>query len=384
MRSKTAPLGAVFFLAVAVATASPAAADEKTGGPIKDGYGRTITHSNKNQVALYGIATRALLYADDGDRHQLLNVDGGVENTRVGWIATGKLTDNATVIGHVEMNTQLSNRISSVNLNGTEGADETEWGIRIQEVAFDHKKFGKLSLGLGNTASTDRVVIDLSGTALANGNNPADMAGGIHFYNQTNRTRTVTIGNVFDKIDGIDKDDRLRYDLPEFGGFNVGFSHTSRGASDVGAGYAAEVGALMMEAAAFYAQVAGTSDTQKHMWGGSGSIKYKSGFSFTVAGAIRNQKFSGVDDARFVWSKVGYSAGLTKLGETHFGVSYGEYRNFSQNGDRAKSMGLGVVQDFESIGSHVWLLARNHELNQSNNSDFHDVFIVSLGTMLNF
>lgn len=32
---------------------------------------------------------------------------------------------------------------------------------------------------------------------------PAD---GIHFLNQTNRTRTVTIGDVFDKIDGIDKD----------------------------------------------------------------------------------------------------------------------------------------------------------------------------------
>lgn len=55
------------------------------------------------------------------------------------------------------------------------------------------------------------------GRKIANGNNPADMAGGIHFFNQTDRTRTITIGDVFDKIDGIDKDDRVRYDLPEFG-----------------------------------------------------------------------------------------------------------------------------------------------------------------------
>lgn len=152
----------------------------------------------------------------------------------------------------------------------------------------------------------------------------------------------------------------------------------------MGAGYAAEVGALTMEAAAFYAQVAGSSNTRKDMWGGSGSIKHKSGLSLTVAGAVRNQKLSGVDNAGYLWGKVGYSVGLTKLGETNFGVSYGEYRNFSQNGDRATSMGLGIVQDFESIGSHVWLLVRNHELSRSNNSDFHDVFVVFLGTLLNF
>lgn len=119
-----------------------------------------------------------------------------------------------------------------------------------------------------------------------------------------------------------------------------------------------------MEAAAFYDQIAGTSDTQKDMWGGSSSIKHKSGLSLTIAGAVRNQKFSGVDNARYLWGKVGYSVGLSKLGETHFGVSYGEDKNFSQNGDKAASMSLGIVQDFESIGSNVWLLVRNHELSQ--------------------
>ncbi|HEX9569872.1 MAG TPA: hypothetical protein VF987_09360, partial [Rhodospirillales bacterium] len=128
-RNKTVLFRAALFFVAAVIAASPVSADdEQAGGPIKDGYGRKVTNSNKNQVIFYGIATRALLYVDDGDRHQLLNVDGGVENTRVGWIATGKVNENVTVIGHVEMNTQLSNRVSSVNLNGTEGADETEWG----------------------------------------------------------------------------------------------------------------------------------------------------------------------------------------------------------------------------------------------------------------
>jgi len=378
-------LGAATAVVIGLwSTPMSAADDEPAGGPIKDGHGRKISNGNKNQVVVYGIVTRALLYADDGDRHHLLNVDGGVENTRVGWIATGNLNENVTVIGHIEYNVGLSNPVGSVNLNGSESGDDPTFGIRIQEVAVNHKAFGKLSLGQGNTASTDRVVIDLSGTELANGNNPADMAGGVHFFNRTNGTRTVTIGDVFDKIDGIDKDDRVRYDLPDIHGANFALSHNGAGAWDVGAGYGAEAGPLTMEAAAFYANVAGTSDTQKDMWGGSGSVKHKSGLSLTVAGAVRNQKTANLDDAYYVWGKAGYSVGLTNLGETHLGISYGEYRNFSQNGDKAKSMGLGIVQDFESIGSHLWLLVRNHQLSRSNNNDFDDVFAVSLGTLLNF
>jgi hypothetical protein len=375
--------GAALFLTAAV-LAPAASADDEGGGPVKDGYGHTIATANKNQVVFYGIVTRALLYGDDGDRHQLFNVDGGVENTRIGWIATGKLNENVTIIGHVELDAPLSNPAGNVNLDGIESGDEPAWGIRIEEVAVDHDRFGKLTLGQGDTASTDRVTIDLSGTDLANGNNPADIAGGIHFFNRTAGTRTVTIGDVYDKIDGIDKDDRVRYDLPEFGGFNLGFSHTGGGAWDAGGGYAAEVGPLAVEVAAFYANVAGTSDTQKDMWGGSGSIKHKSGLSLTVAGAVRNQKAAGLDDTHYLWGKVGYSVALIGLGNTHFAISYGEYKNFSQNGDQATSTGLGIVQDFESIGSNVWLLVRNHDLSQSNNNDFHDVFVVSLGTLVNF
>lgn len=382
-----ATFGATFALAVVLVAASPVAADDEPeglGSPITDGHGVAVTNGNKNQLVVYGIVTRALLYGDDGDRHQLFNVDGGVENTRVGWIASSKLGRDVTVLGHVEMDVPLSNPAGSVNLNGVEGVDETAWGIRIEEVVIDHKRFGKLSLGQGDTASTDRVTIDLSGTGLANGNNAADMAGGIHFYDQTARTRAITIGDVFDKIDGIDKDDRVRYDLPGFGGFNLGVSHTGGGAWDVGGGYAGEFGPLTAEAAAFYANVAGISDTQKDMWGGSGSVKHRNGLSLTIAGVMRNPKSPGLDSTHYLWGKVGYSTSLTRLGETHFGISYGEYKNFSRSGDKATSMGVGIVQDIESIGSNLWLLVRNHDLSRSNNDDFHDIFVVSLGTLVNF
>ena len=349
-----------------------------------DGRGKKIAGGNKNQLMMYGIVTRALLYADDGDNSQLFNVDGSVENTRVGWIASGALNENVKVIGHVEMDTPLSNPANSVNLSGDEGTDNVDWGIRIQDVAVQHKRFGKLTLGQGDTASTDRVVIDLSGTDLAANNNAGDMAGGIQFRNKTTGARPVNIGEVFDKVDGINKDDRLRYDLPELGGFNLAASFTGGGAWDMGGGYAAKIGAFEFEAAAFYANVSPISAEQSDMWGGSGSIKHESGLSLTMAGAARNEKAAGRDASHYLWGKIGYSAGLFKIGQTHFGLSHGEYKNFAQNGDKATETGFGVVQDFESIGSNAWLLVRNHQLDRADNNDYDDIFIVSTGVLFNF
>ncbi len=47
----------------------------------------TLSSGNKNQMMIYGIVTRAFLYADDGNRSELFHVDGGVENTCLSWIA---------------------------------------------------------------------------------------------------------------------------------------------------------------------------------------------------------------------------------------------------------------------------------------------------------
>ena len=371
---------------LALAWTMPAFAQEEApaGGPIMDGRGKKISNGNENQLVIYGFVTRALLYADDGDQHQLFNVDGGAENTRVGWVATGKLNENVTVIGHVEMDTPLSNKSEDINLTGNEAVDSADWTIRIQEVAIAHKRFGKITLGQGETASAERVTADLSGSNLALSNNPADIAGGLHFYNKTARTRAVTIGDLFDDVDGNDKDDRIQYNLPEIGGLELAMSHTSAGSWDAGTTYERKVGPFELEAGAFYANVAAASTTQKAMWGGSGSIKHESGLSLTVAGAARNEKAAGRDASHYLWGKIGYSAGLFKIGQTHFGLSHGEYKNFAQNGDKATETGFGVVQDFESIGSNAWLLVRNHQLDRADNNDYGSIFIVSTGVLFNF
>ena len=63
----------------------------------------TLSSGNKNQMMIYGIVTRAFLYTDDGNRSELFHVDGGVENTRLGWIAQGRLNEDITAGAHIEL-----------------------------------------------------------------------------------------------------------------------------------------------------------------------------------------------------------------------------------------------------------------------------------------
>ncbi|MCH8236925.1 MAG: hypothetical protein IIC06_02005, partial [Proteobacteria bacterium] len=74
----------------------------------------TLSSGNKNQMMIYGIVTRALLYADDGDRSELFHIDGGVENTRIGWIAQGRLNEDVTAGAQIEMDVPLSNAAGDV------------------------------------------------------------------------------------------------------------------------------------------------------------------------------------------------------------------------------------------------------------------------------
>ena len=173
----------------------------------------TFSSGNKNQLMIYGMVTRTLLFADDGDRHQLFHVDGGVGNTRLGWIAQGRLYEDVTAGAHIELDAPLSNAAGDVNLIGADSIQQTAWGIRIQEVSATHRRYGKVSLGQADTASTERVTVDLSGSDLATGNNPADMAGGIQFFNKTTGARATAIGDVIVGVQQRPGDDAVDHHL---------------------------------------------------------------------------------------------------------------------------------------------------------------------------
>ena len=66
----------------------------------------------------------------------------------------------------------------------------------------------------------------------------------------------------------------------------------------------------------------------------------QSGLSITLTGAIKGRKGIGQDNADTLWGKIGYSSGLFDIGKTHFGLSYGQYNDFAQDGDEATPLRL--------------------------------------------
>ncbi|MBT6885725.1 MAG: hypothetical protein HOA30_16940, partial [Rhodospirillaceae bacterium] len=286
----------------------------------------------------------------------------------------------------LEHDVGLSNPAGNASLgdNGETISDETAFGIRLADIGIAHRRLGMFSLGQGDTASTDRVAVDLSGTDLANNNNPADMGSGLSFRNTADNARTATLGDVFDKIDGIDKDDRIRYDTPEFNGIQAAVSYTDGESVDIGAGWSGEFNGTEIEIGAFYADYkARDFGTDDAAYGGSASVKLENGLSLTLASAVKTSETTGRDDANYLWGKVGYSTGLFSVGDTHFAISHGVYNNFGQNDDEATEISLGIVQDLESVGSNIWFLVRNHELDRTAQTN-DDLLIVSTGVLLNF
>ena len=71
------------------------------------------------------------------------------------------------------------------------------------DAQFTSKRFGKLYLGKGSTASDGTSEMDLSGTSVVGYASVEDMAGGILFYNDdTDALSTATVGSVFNDFDG--------------------------------------------------------------------------------------------------------------------------------------------------------------------------------------
>ena len=362
---------AAIALAASIFAAGDAVADVKPQG--------------KMNVEIYGIITRALLYADDGEQSQLFHVDGGPENTRLGFAVSGQMTENWMVGGTMEYDVGLSNAASNASLgaNGDTSGDTTTFGIQAAEIAFQHKSLGTITLGEGDSASVDRVASDLSGSDLALTAAVGDLAGGINFYNTATGARAVTIADAIDKIDGLGGTDRIRYDTPKINGANAGVSFTHDGTFDIGARWAGSFSGIEVALAGFYANNSAGSTTDDASYGGSVALKHGSGLSFTLASAKTEKKANGTNAPTYYWGKLGYSANLTSLGGTHFGVSYGEFSDFAQNDDEATELGFGIVQDLESIGSNLWFSARSVDLDRTG-ATFDDIFFISTGVLLNF
>jgi hypothetical protein len=341
------------------------------------------TGQDKIKLLFYGQVNRAILYSNDGDKGYWYFVDNDNSSTRIGFLGSANpIADfNIGTRIEVEFQTNASNEVSQRDQNG---ASDNNFKRRHFDIFVRSERFGKLSLGYGSTASDNTVEVDFSGTDVVGYSSVGDMAGGQFFFdNDTNSLSNTTINDVFANFDGIGRDDRLRYDTPNFYGFMVSGSVVSGDGADVALRYSAKLGDFELAAAVGYADPGGTSDTDDQLVTGSASVLHSSGFNLTFAAAVKDSKVPGLDDGKFYYGKLGYQRKFFSIGTTAMSVDYSRNDDLDQNDDKARSAGFQFVQNIDSWGTEYYLGYRYYNLDRKG-ADFKDINVMMTGLRVKF
>jgi len=347
--------------------------------------GLAASGGDKVALKLYGQVNRGLLYIDDGNTQEVFHVDNDHSSTRIGLTGDVQATENLNIGAKIEVQME-SNSTGNVNQanNGAVIASNS-FTERHLDLFFNHKAWGKLSMGQGSTASDGTSQSDLSGTALVGYSSIADLAGGISFA--TSGTGAIagnpTIGNVVSDMDGLSRNDRFRYDTPSFAGFTAATSWVDGGNADFALRYGRQYKGFKVATAVGYANPSGTSATVSSQLGGSFSILMGGGLNLTLAAGQQDMKVAGRSDPEFFYSKLGYVAKLTDLGPTSFAIDYGSYDEVAQNNDELTSYALMFVQSFSNWGTDIYGVWRNYDLTRTGVS-YDDINAALIGARVKF
>ncbi|WP_157953596.1 porin [Zobellella maritima] len=329
--------------------------------------------NDKIRVSVSGHVNRALLVVDDGEETDLYHVDNDSSSTRLRVIGEGDVSPDLTVGTAIEV--QLESNSSFAVSQDNESADGDSISDRRLEVYFDHDRAGKLWMGKGWTASEDSSEMDLSGTALAGYSSTADIAGGMKFRDGAGNLTGNTVGDTFINLDGLGRQNRLRYDTPSVGGAKLAASAVEDGAWDTALSYSADYGMGSMAAAVAYSDQKDNSGQVN----GSASFLHNSGVSVTLAAGERDN----VEDPNFVYGKLGYQNQWLSTGTTALSADYHVTNHAVERGDKGKSIGVQMVQNIDNWATEVYVGYRNYDLERAGAS-LDEVDAVIAGARVKF
>jgi len=334
-------------------------------------------------VNLYGHLNRGILWSDNGDASKVYFVDNNNSMSRLGLNASVSPSDNFTVGGKIEYGIR-TNSSGDVNQLNSNGATSNTWLLRHADVFFSGTTWGKIFLGHGSSASDGTAEVDLSGTSVVAYSDMEALSGGQLWYDGlSNSLSSLQVKNVFSNMDGLGRDDRLRYDTPAFAGFTFSTSAVSGDAYDAAIKYSRAFGDTKVAAAIAWAKPDETNDSVENQYDGSVSVLLGNGLNATFAAGSMDSKADGRDDATFWYTKLGYRVGACSLGTTSFSIDYGENKDLIENNDTAKTWAFAAVQDIESWGTELYIAYRNYQLD-SDGTSYEDVNSILGGARVKF
>lgn len=353
----------------------------------------SVIAASKYGVELSGQVNRAVMYADDGVESDTFFVDNDNSSTRFRILSKAKMSDDVTVGANMEVEHE-SNSSSKVTIGQTGDARSANaFTERKLELYFDSKTLGRLWLGQGDTASNGTSEKDLSGTSLIGYSSITDVGGSLSFRNSLDQSVIGALGDYYTNMDGLSRDDRIRYDTPKLGGFMLSVSASTGEKYDIGLNFDRKFGDVAISAGLGYAD-GGDVKSWDNQVNGSVSVLFK-GFSVTLAGGSQGDlKLSDIEDAVrdedededepvFYYAKLGYQFKASALGKTAFSIDYGRTEDLVDNTELS-SYGLQFVQKIDKVATELYIGIRNNQLDITGNDDIEDIMTVMGGARVKF
>jgi hypothetical protein len=344
--------------------------------PVAAGKPVVTSGNDKVKLAISGQVNRAINIANDGKSTKYYNVDNDSSNSRVRFVGTGEVTEDLTLGTKIEV-AIAPNDSSQVSQDQEDSGDFFD--ERYVETWVDSKRFGKLWLGKGDSASNNTAEVDLSGTDVVQYAKIADIAGGLLFRTKHGHDLTdISISDAFNDFDGLSRQNRVRYDTPRLYGFALAGSAISDQRYDgsitwAGQGYG-------LEAAAAAGMADRNVDNQDFRLDGSFSVLHTaSGLNLTVSSGM--DQADGGNPSNF-YVKGGWIANFFDIGSTNFGIDYTLSDNNPAPSDHGFSVGGAVVQNLSNFGTQLYSQVRLYDL--SSDPSTEDIVVGTVGTRVKF
>lgn len=334
-------------------------------------------------VNLYGHINRGVLWADNGKSSKTYFVENNNSQSRIGVNALVAPSEDFTIAGKIEYGIK-ANSSADVSQDESNGATDETWNLRHADIIFTSMNFGKVFLGHGSTASDGTSEVDLSGTSIVAYSSVGDLTGGQYFYDSDLDTLSeFRLKEVLSNMDGLGRDDRLRYDSPSLAGLTLSGSAVSGDAYDAAIKYSRSYGDTKVAAAIAWANPADANTSVDNQYNGSMSILLGNGLNATFAAGLRELNDEGRDDATTWYGKLGYRMNICSLGTTSVAVDFGENVDIRANGEKSKSWAISAVQDIPSWGTEFYVAYRNLSLD-SDVESFEDIVGIMGGARIKF
>lgn len=332
----------------------------------------------------YGSLNQAFVSVDDGTETTHFYADNGHAPSRVGLWYRGNLEGGGQARFNFETALGFSTSDqASVAENNDLRINLGRTSLRKLEGIWVTPASGTISFGQGSTATDGITESDFSGTDVIAYVGVADLAGGFRFRESGQAPSDISIGDVFNSLDGARRF-RLRYDTPSFGGFVFSFSggkellnqDDDNAYYGIAARYSEDNGDFTVGGGLGYDWVSGGTET---LSGSVAGLHKPTGVSLALASGTQT---AGADGA-YIYVKLGYQKDWVRWGRSFLSIDYNDGGDFVVGGSDSASVGLAVVQMIDAINLELFAVYRTHKLDTPG-TNFQDIDAFAVGARWQF